>query len=169
MSPRLGRPEGDDGVAALEMALVTTLLMVLAFSALPLFSMMRSYQRVNAASADAVRFATSVDANGRRQADGTLRRRPSAAEVVTFARDSADDQTLSVIVKICPASTPDTCTAGDPLSAQSGDTIEVTVSQTVDLSLLGSVANAAANLVGQGDVAPEGNHTLTSTARGREE
>jgi len=151
------------------MAIVSTLLLLLGFGALPLFSMARAYQRVDHTSASALRFAAAVDANGKRQADGTYRRRPTAAEVQAFARDTADDQSLSVTVEVCPVATPTTCAPGDPSSARSGDTIAVTVRQTVDLSFLGSVANAVGNLVGAGDIAPDGNWTASSVATGREE
>lgn len=161
--------KGDDGVAALELALVTVLLLLLGFGALPLYSMARSYQRVDHASAAATRFAAAVDANGRRNADGSYRRRPNADEVTAFARDSAGDSSLVVRIEVCPSVTPTQCTASDPTAALSGDVVRVTVSQTTDLSVLGSVANAVSSLVGAGDIAPKGEVTLSSTATSREE
>jgi|tagenome__1003787_1003787.scaffolds.fasta_scaffold19315618_2 hypothetical protein len=163
------RDRGDEGVAALEMGLVTILLLLLGFGLLPVLHMASAYQEVNSASAAGVRFATSLDANGRRQADGTLRRRPTAAEVVQLVRDDADDQSLVVTVLVCPYSTPDTCVPGNPSSDVSGDFVKVTVTRSVDLSLLGSVANAVGSLVGQGDIAPDGNVPISSTSSGRQE
>ena len=171
------RRRGDDGVAALEMALVSGLLMMLAFAGLPLFAMMHAYQKVNGASSDTLRYATSVDANAhvvRTNPDGTqvISRRPTRDDIVQFARTAANDSTLQVTVTVYQGttSTPRSYTStSDPLEAQSGDTVTVVVKKDVDLSLLGSVANAASNLAGQGDVFAHDTRTLSSTASAREE
>ena len=175
MSARSRR--GDEGIAALEMAVISSLLMLLAFGALPLFAMGHTYQRVNNAAADTVRYATSVDANAHSTttAAGTtvITRRPTATDVKKFAQAAASDPTLDVTVKVCPDGDLSACvTPADPsmpLAAQSGDTVVITVSKDVDLSLFGSVANAAANLVGQGDIFPHDVRPMSSTASGREE
>lgn len=168
--------DSDEGVAALEMALITTVLLLLAFGALPLFAMGRAYQNVNSSAADTLRYATSVDANAHTantSAGPKITRRPTADDVTRFAQAAAGDPTLRVTVKVCPDANMSACTTPSdttlPLAAASGDTIVITVEKDVDLSLLGSVANAAANLVGQGDIAPDGVQTMTSTASGREE
>jgi hypothetical protein len=159
------------------MAIISSLLMLLAFGALPLFALMHAYQKVNGASADTLRYATSVDANPhvvRTNADGTqvISRRPTRDDITRFAQAAADDSTLAVAVTVHVGSSATARAAAaddDPLEALSGDTVVVTVSKDVDLSLLGSVANATTSLVGQGDVFPHGIQTMTSTASGREE
>lgn len=171
------RRRDDDGVAALEMALVTTVLMLLAFGALPLFAMMHGYQKVNGASADTLRYATSVDANPRvvrTNPDGTqvISRRPTRDDITRFAQGAANDPNLvvTVTVYVGTSSTARTAAAGiDPIEAQSGDTVTVVVKKDIDLSLLGSVANAAGQLVGAGDFAPHDTVTMSSTASAREE
>jgi Flp pilus assembly protein TadG len=168
---------GDDGVAAVEMAIVSGVLMFLALGVLPLFALMHGYQKANSATADALRYATSVDANAhvvRTNADGSqvISRRPTRDDITRFAQAAADDSSLvvSVVVYNGTSTTPRTAAAnGDPLEALSGDTVVLTTSKAVDLSLLGSVANAASHLAGQGDVFPQDVQTLTSTATGREE
>ena len=171
------RARGEDGVAAVEMAVLSSVLMLLAFSALPLFSMMRAYQSVNGASADTLRYATSVDANPRvvrTNPDGTqvISRRPTRDDITRFAQAAADDSALTVSVTVYSGSSGTARTftrTDDPIEAQSGDTVTLTVSKDVDLSLLGSVANAVGSLIGAGKLAPDGVTTLSSTASGREE
>ncbi len=180
------RRRGDDGVAAVEMAIISTLLLVLGFSGLPLLSMLHGYQKVNGASADTLRYATSVDANPHlvRTVNGIdqFSRRPTRDDVTRFAQAAANDATLKVVVTVYvgssttvrPAPTmlvgaTSVTDSGAPLEAQSGDTVTVVVSKDIDLSVLGSVANAMSQLTGQGDVAPQGIETMTSTASGREE
>lgn len=164
------RRVADEGVAAVEMALVLTLFMLLAFGALPLYSMAQGQQKVSKAASSALRYAASVDANGSRPAGGgAISRRPSAAEVESFARSAVGDAGLTVLTEICPGDDDALCAPGDPRSAKSGDGVRVTVSTPVDLSVLGPIANAVGSLVGSGSIAPEGVVTMTSTATGREE
>jgi hypothetical protein len=125
--------------------------------------------RVARVSAETLRYATAVTAHGTRATPGAvLKRRPTAAEVATFAQQAAGDTTVSVVVLVCPDDGP-TCTAGDPSSAAAGDGITVSVSTTVDLDALGGLANAVASVGGGGPIAPQGLVTMTSTAHGREE
>ncbi len=159
----------DDGVAAVEFAIVSTLFMLLAFGALPLYQMARAYQKVAKASSSAVRYASSVDANGTRPAPGApISRRPTALEVQTFARQAVGDTTITVVTETCPGDVT-ACAPGNPSAAKSGDGVRVTVSKDVDLGVLGPIANAVGSLVGAGSIAPEGVVTMTSTATGREE
>jgi hypothetical protein len=159
------------------MAIISSVVMLLAFGGLPLFAMMHGYQKVNGASADTLRYATSVNANPhivRTNADGTqvISRRPTRNDITGFAQAAANDSTLDVSVTVYVGSSSSARAAAaddDPIEALSGDTVTVVVSKDVDLTLLGSVANAAANLVGQGDVFPHDVRTMTSTASGREE
>ena len=171
------RVTDDEGVAAVEMAIITTVLMLLAFGAMPLFAMGRAYQNTSSAAADALRYATGVDANAHSTttSSGTVRitRRPTATDVTRFAQAAAGDATLSVVVKVCPDGVMTACTApsdpSEPLAAVSGDTVTVTVTKVVDLSFFGSLANAIGQLVGSGDIYPNGNVSISSTSTGREE
>jgi Flp pilus assembly protein TadG len=164
----------DRGLAALEMGIFVTVLLLLAFGALPLYSMLRASQRVSKASAGTLRYATSVASNGTRTAGGTLSRRPTFEEIQTFARDSANEAGLAVVVTVCKGETcteitKDSPNAAEPIPASAGDTVHLTLSTTVDLSVLGRVANVAVQLSGGDAVFPEGDTTVSSTATAREE
>lgn len=170
----MSRPRRDDGVAALEMAIVASLLMILAFGALPLYAMARQYQNVSKATAGTLRYATAVAPNGTRTSSGVLSRRPSYDDIAQFARDAANDQDLVVVVSVCKGLT---CTdidasspnRADPIPAVAGDTVKLKVSTTVDMQVLGRVANAAVRLTGSDPVFPENDVTIASTASAREE
>ncbi len=164
----------DRGIAALELAIVTTVLLLLAFGALPLYAMTRAYQKVSKASGATLRYATSVASNGKRTAGGELSRRPTYDEIVAFARDAADDQTLVVELSVCRAGTCTEIADGSPLHAApipavAGDTVSLTIRTTVDMSLIGRVANATTSLTGGAPVFPENDVTVASTAAAREE
>ena len=172
------RPEGkqalrtrdDSGVASVEMAIVLTLMVMVGFGATPVWRLGQAYHTVSRVSAEALRYATAVTAHGTRSAPGAvLKRRPTAAEVAAFAQQAAGGTPVTVVTLVCPDDVLSACAAGDPSSAGAGDGITVTVSTDVDLSALGSLANAVANAVGAGDYAPHGVVTQTSTAHGREE
>ena len=164
----------ERGVAAVEFAIVSSLLFFLAFGALPLYAMLRGYQKTSKASAATLRFATAVSANGARNGAGVLSRRPSYDDIAAFARDAAGDPALTVLVKVCRGTA---CTDldqnspahADPLPARAGDTVTLTVRSTVDLSVLGRVANGVSRLSGNGPRFPENDVTMTSTASAREE
>ena len=173
----MSRHVDDAGVAAVEMAVISTVLLLLAFGALPLFSMGRAYQSTSSAAADSLRYATGVDANAHSTttSSGTvvISRRPTADDVTRFAQAATGDAALSVVVKVCPDGNRAACAAPSdpsrPLTAASGDTVTVTVTKVVDLSLFGSLANAIGTLVGNGDIYPNGNQSISSTSTGREE
>jgi Flp pilus assembly protein TadG len=168
------RRTGDQrGVAAVEFAIVTSLLLFLAFGALPLYAMLRGYQKTAKASAATLRYATSVSSNTSDHG-GTPSRRPSYDEIATFARDAANDPALAVLVTVCRGATctnidGSTSTHASPIPARAGDTVKLTVRTTVDLSVLGRVANAVSRLSGNGPQFPENGVTMTSTASAREE
>ena len=163
----------DDGVAAIEMALVTGLLLLLGFGALPILTLAHNYQRVNNASADTLRYATSVDANGHTTTNGDYTRRPTTEDIMKFAQAASQDPTYTVTVTLCPGGDMTRCSvlpiSADASTAASGDTVQVTVNKDVDLGLIGSLANAVASLVGQGGIAPQGTVQMSSTSSGREE
>lgn len=164
----------DAGVAAVEFAILSSLLMLVAFGALPLYAMAREYQRVTKASSSTLRYATAVAPNGVRTPGGTLSRRPSYDQIAAFARDAAGDDSVAVLVRVCKGAA---CTdidaasplASSPIPATSGDTVTVELSSTVDLQVLGRVANAASRVTGNGPAFPENDVTVTSTASAREE
>ncbi|HUR51190.1 MAG TPA: TadE/TadG family type IV pilus assembly protein [Mycobacteriales bacterium] len=160
----------DEGVAALEMAIVVTLLLVIAFGAVPLWRTGAAYHKVSRVSGETLRFATAVTAHGTRSAPGaTLRRRPTAAEVAAFAQQAAGSTPVTVVVLVCPDDVAASCAAGDPSAASAGDGITVSVSTAVDLNAAGALANAVGSVGGGGEIAPQGVVTMTSTAHGREE
>ena len=164
------RARGTEGVAAIEMAIVLTLMMVLAFGAVPLWKMGGAYHTVSRVSGETLRYATAVTAHGTRATPtATLRRRPTAAEVAAFAQQAAGDTVVTVVTLVCPNDVAAACAAGDPSSAGAGDGITVTVSTVVDLNAVGRLANAVASVGGGGQIAPQGVVTMTSTAHGREE
>ena len=164
------RARRDEGVAAVEMAIVLTLLLLLAFGATPLFQAGGAYHTVSRVSSETLRYATAVTAHGTRATpSSTLRRRPTAAEVAVFAQQAAGGTPVTVVTLVCPNDVASACVAGDPSSAGAGDGITVIVSTDVDLNALGSLANAIASVGGGGEIAPQGVMTLTSTAHGREE
>jgi Flp pilus assembly protein TadG len=167
----------DRGLAALELAIFTSVLLLLAFGALPLYSMLRSYQRMAKTSAATLRFATYVAPNGTRNTStGALTRRPSYDDIAAFARDTANEPGLVVEVSVCKGATcTDLTTAtaaavrAAPIPAAAGDSVRLTVKTTVDLSLIGRVANATSRLSGSDLKFPENDTTITATAAAREE
>lgn len=164
----------DRGVAALEMGILASVLMLVAFGALPLYSVLHARQQVSKSSSATLRYATSVASNAKRNTDGTLSRRPTYDEIQQFARDAANDSDLAVVVTVCKGAS---CTeiteasAGhaSPIPAAAGDTVRLKLSSTVDLSLIGRVANAAARLSGGEPVFPQNDTTVSSIASAREE
>jgi hypothetical protein len=167
------RPAGDGGIAALELALFATVFLLLAFGALPLYSMGRAYQRVGRSSAATLRYATAVSANGTRTG-GVLSRRPSYDQIAAFARDTANDPALVVVVTVCKSGTCTDIQAGSanaaaPIPAVAGDVVKLHLHTTVDMSVLGGVANAVASLTGGDHVFPDNDVTIAATADAREE
>jgi Flp pilus assembly protein TadG len=166
---------GDDrGIAALELGIFLSLLMFLTFGGLPIYAMLRGYQRTTKASTATLRYATAVASNGTRSAGGTLSRRPSYDQIQSFARDAANDSALAVVVSVCRGATctdidENSAAHADPIPARAGDTVTLTVRTSVDLSVLGRVANAVSRISGNGPTFPENNVTMTSTASAREE
>lgn len=167
------RRRGDDGIAALEVALFATLFLLLAFGALPLYSMGRAYQRVGRSSSATLRYATAVAANGTRTG-GVISRRPSYDQIAAFARDTANDPALAVVVTVCKGAT---CTDIDsaspnratPIPAVAGDVVRLHLSTTVHMSVLGNVANAMSAITGGDRIFPNDDVTIAATADAREE
>jgi Flp pilus assembly protein TadG len=177
LAGRLPAPGDDRGLAALELGIFLSLLLVVAFGALPLYAMLHSYQRMSKTSTATLRFATSVPANGFRNANtGVLTRRPSYDQIAAFARDTANNPAVEVDVSVCKGEDCTALTAGTdavvraaPIPVAAGDTVRLTVRTTVDVAMLGKVANAASRLGGNEPVFPENDKTIASTAAAREE
>lgn len=160
----------DEGVAALEMALVLGLILMLAFGAVPLYRMGDAYHTLSRVSAETLRYASATTPNATLEPDGvTLTRRPTSAMVAAFAQQAAGNTTVTVVTMVCPGDVSTACAVNDPSTAVSGAGITVQVSTSVDLSEIGSVANAVGSFLGIDNIAPNGVVTLTSTAHGREE
>lgn len=164
----------DRGVAALELGILVSVLLLIAFGALPLYALMRGYQKVSKASAGALRYATAVAPSGTHDADGTFTRRPSYDDIERLARDTAGTAALEVVVTVCHEDACTDITSGDPAAAEpiparAGDTVRLTVRHTVDLSVLGRLANAVSRVSGNGVRFPENDMTVTATASAREE
>ena len=142
----------DRGAAALEMALLVTMLALLVTLTAPLAVLFQQKIALERVAGAVARYATQVTANIRY---GVAGRRPSYSEVVAEA--SADWS----LVRAAP--TPITVTLSkDPATAKAGDQIDVTASTTVDLGPFGSVLKLA-GLAGNSTV------TVTVKAVGRQE
>jgi Flp pilus assembly protein TadG len=144
--------KGDRGAAALEMALVLTLITALVALTAPLAVLFQQKIGLERVAGAVARFATEVQANTRY---GVAWRRPTLFEVTNQAT------TYWNLVRAAPM--PVTLTLSkDPTTAKAGDQIEVTATTTVDLGPFGSVLK----LVG---LASNTTVTVTAEAVGRQE
>lgn len=173
---RARRLSGERGVAAVEFAAVVSALMVVAFVGLPVFQLMLVNVDAGRAAGEGVRFATKAMASPCDAADsacvfepdpacGDLRRRPSAADVQRYVRQSMDDPSVTVTVHD-PA---DPTVTHDPCAEISGTPTGVTVTQEHDLGAFAGLANAASSLVGNEPMFPEKTVTVSTTAVGTQE
>lgn len=143
------RRRDERGAAAVEMAILTLLLVALLGVVGPLMVAIQEQVRLGRTSGAAVRFATATPDRRRSDCDGAPTanyRRPSVAQVVREAecvRFGSDTPDGAFSVTVVPA-------------AQIGDEVRVTVSNTVGLGPLGE-------FLGRGSV------TLTSTSIGIQE
>jgi Flp pilus assembly protein TadG len=142
----------DRGAAALEMALLVTMLTLLVTLTAPLAVLFQQKIALQRVAGSTARFATEVSSNTRY---GVAGRRPSYSEVQ--AQASADWN----LVRAAPT-TITLVLSEDPATAKAGDQIEVTASTTVDLGPFGSVLTLA-GLAGNSTV------TVTAKAVGRQE
>ena len=143
--------KSDRGAAALEMALVLTLLITLLTLTAPLAQVLLrkiALERVAGASA---RFATAVGVKPRY---GVAGRRPTIGEVVAKATADWGVGALTAPITVLLSKS--------PAVAHAGDQVEVTVSTTVDLGLLGDLLRFA-NITSGTSV------TMTAKAVGRQE
>lgn len=173
---RITRLSGERGVAAVEFAAVISALMLVAFIALPVFQLMLVNVDTGRAAGEGVRFATKAMANPCSAADSAcvfepdpacndLRRRPSAADVQRYVRQSMDNPSVTVIVHD-PA---DATATHNPCAQVSGTPTAVTVTDVHDLGAFASVANMASSLTGNAPMFSEKTVTVTATAVGTQE
>jgi Flp pilus assembly protein TadG len=143
----------ERGAAAVEMAILVSLLVALLAVVGPLIYAIQEQVYLGRAAGSAARFASATPDRKRFDCDGNAMandRRPSAAQVEREAecvRFGSGPVSSSFSVTVTP----------DPSTAAPGDRITVTVSDTVDLGLLGALFGG-----------PQG-VTLSSTSIGIEE
>lgn len=170
------RWRGEGGVAAVEFAIVTSVLMVVAFVALPVFHLMLVNVDTGRAAGEGLRFATKAQANPCDAADSAcvfepdpscsdLRRRPSSADVQAYIRQSLDDPSVTVTVHD-PA---DPTLVHEPCEALPGTHTAVTVSRDQDLGAFAAVANAGSSLVGDEPMFVDNTVMVSATAVGYQE
>jgi Flp pilus assembly protein TadG len=147
------RVTGERGAAALEMALVLTVLLAVIALVAPLGEIFQQRIRLERVAGSTARFATTVPDRARY---GSVARRPTTAEVVAEAQ-RAWNATGSG-----PAMAITTTVSKSPATAKPGDQIDVTVGTTVNLGPFGSVLS----FVGLADGTTV---TVTAEAVGRQE
>lgn len=129
---RTARPLSERGAAALEFALVGTVVLVLVALAGPLGGALLEQLRLGRTAGRTVRFATTVLPDGQQLCDGsTTGYRPSAAEVATeaaCAHYAAASAGPSFGVSVDP----------EPRAARSGEVVTVEITNRVDLGPLGA-------------------------------
>jgi Flp pilus assembly protein TadG len=141
----------DRGSAAIEMALVLTLLCTTLTLTAPLAEVFQQKIALERVAGAAARFATAVAEKPRY---GVAGRRPTILEVTNKAATdwAVDFATVPLTVVLSKS----------PTVAHAGDQVEVTVSTNVDLGLLGSILSFA-------NVANGTSVTVTAKAVGRQE
>lgn len=155
----LRRTHGEEGAAAVEFAMILSILLMLFTFVAPLVKSGYEYMVLQRAVSHGVRYASRVDVNPRSDGAGGLTRRPSPAEVRQFVIDAA--QPLSV-------------TAGNiavnpnPRTAMPGAQIEVKADYMMSYGVLGQIANTVkTTFFGGNDFLTD--WPVTVSARGREE
>jgi len=153
--------QGDEGVAAVEFALVFSLLLSVLALIYPIGELLLQKMALDRSMSDVIRYATATPNSPEYDPDGALNnptnsRRPTCAQVVNeFYRaaglDSSDDKSgYTVSVPTCP------------VAMQSGQTVTVTVSKTVNLGPLGDLLSLAG-------ITHSSSVTVSAAASGREE
>jgi Flp pilus assembly protein TadG len=153
------RTRGEEGAAAVEFAIIVSILLMLFTIVAPIVRSGYEYMVLQRAVSHGVRFASRADVNPRVSDSGTLTRRPSVAEVRQFVVEAA--QPLGVTAA-------DITVAPEPRVAMPGAQVEVSASYTISYGILGSIANGIKSaLFGGGDVLSD--YEVTVSGRGREE
>lgn len=150
----VGRP--DAGVAAVEFALVFSLLLSLIALLFPIGEMLLQKMALDRAMSDVIRYATATPNSPEYDPDGTATtRRPTCTQVSNeffrAAGVSSDSRgSYTVTVPSCPT------------DLVSGQTVTVTVSKTVSLGPLGDLLSIAG-------ITHSSSVTVSAGASGREE
>ena len=154
---RLRRRHGDDsGVAAVEFALVFSMLLVVVALIWPLGQMLLEKMALDRSMSDVIRYATATPNSPEYDPDGTATtRRPTCTQVTNeFFRvagvNSSSRGPYTVTIPTCPS------------AALSGQTVTVTVRKTVSLGPLGDLLSIAG-------ITHSSSVTVSAAASGREE
>lgn len=144
----MSRLRADQGSQAVELALVSLVLLLVATAAVPLLQLGLAQNRLGRASAEGLRFATRALPNPCRAGEAgcpftdlagcpsTLRRRPSSNEVTEYVRQAAGSPAgLTVSLDHVPC------------ESNSGQQIVLTVSHEYELGPMADAANRVAQLV----------------------
>lgn len=162
--------DGEAGVAAVEFALVFSLLLSVVALVWPIGELVLQKMALDRAMSDAIRYATTAPSYPEDNSDGTVgtTRRPTCAQVdQEFAHAygagtaPSDFSTIALSGTVGGVSTSDICPAG-PHGLRSGDTVTITVSKTVSLGPLGDLLSIAG-------ITHSSSVTVSAAASGREE
>ncbi len=155
----LRRIRGEEGAAAVEFAIIVSILLMLFTMVAPIVKSGYEYMVLQRAVAHGMRFASRADVNPRVSDAGTLTRRPSTAEVKQFVVQAAQP------VGVAAA---DITVTPEPKAAMPGAQVEVSATYTMSYGVLGSIANTVKQtFFGGNDVLSD--YEVTVSARGREE
>jgi Flp pilus assembly protein TadG len=153
------RTRGEQGAAAVEFAIIVSILLMLFTIVAPIVKSGYEYMVLQRAVSHGVRFASRADVNPRVSDSGTLTRRPSVAEVRQFVVQAAQP------VGVAAA---DITVAPEPRTAMPGAQVEVSANYTMSYGVMGTIANGVKKtFFGGTDVLSD--YEVTVSARGREE
>ena len=153
------RMRREEGAAAVEFAIIVSILLLLFTMVVPIVKSGYEYMVLQRAVSHGVRFASRADVNPRVSDTGTLTRRPSVAEVQEFVVEAAQPVGVSAAnITVTP----------EPRAAMPGAQVEVEATYTMSYGVLGDIANGIKRaLFGGDDVFSD--YQVTVSGRGREE
>jgi Flp pilus assembly protein TadG len=153
------RTRGEQGAAAVEFAIIVSILLMLFTMVVPIVKSGYEYMVLQRAVSHGVRFASRADVNPRVSDSGTLTRRPSVSEVRQFVVDAAQPVGVSAAnITVIP----------EPRAAMPGAQVQVEATYTMSYGVMGDFANTVKKtFFGPGDVLSD--YQVTVSARGREE
>ena len=152
------RTRGEEGAAAVEFAIIVSILLLLFTFVAPIVKSGYEYMVLQRAVSHGVRFASRADVNPRVSDSGTLTRRPSTAEVRQFVVQSAQPVGVSA---------GDITVTPEPKAAMPGAQVQVSATYTMTFGVLGDIANGIKRTFWGGDLLTP--YEITVSARGREE
>ncbi|HVV77572.1 MAG TPA: hypothetical protein VHC43_16235 [Mycobacteriales bacterium] len=155
------RRRNDEGVAAVEFALVFSLLLAVLALVYPIGEMLLQKMALDRAMSDVIRYASAAPNSPEYDPDGTVdnpnnSRRPTCTQVtnefyrVAGVTSDSDKSNYDVTVPTCPS------------DSESGQTVTVTVTKTVSLGPLGDLLSLAG-------ITHSSSVTVSAAASGREE